>query len=64
MCIRDSMKGALEVNNALLLENGRNLALLIELQTAQLAAEGVSLKEKAQLQQNTASVFGSTGDGF
>ena len=58
------MKGALEVNNALLLENGRNLALLIDLQTAQLAAESVNLRDKAQSRQNIASVFGSTGDGF
>ena len=57
------MKGALEVNNALLLENGRNLALLIELQTAQLAAESVHLRDKSQSRQNTASIFGSTGDG-
>lgn len=57
-------KGALEVNNALLLENGRNLALLIELQTAQLAAESVKLKEKVQSQQSVASVFGAAGQGL
>ena len=57
------IKGSLEVNNALLLENGRNLALLIELQTVQLAAESVNLREKAHSQQSVASVFGATGDG-
>ena len=58
------MKGALEVNNALLLENGRNLALLIDLQTAQLAAESVNLRDKVQSRQTIANVFGATGEGF
>lgn len=60
----EDMKGALEVNNALLLENGRNLTLLIELQTAQLAAESEGLREKVRSRQSVANVFGSTGDGF
>lgn len=57
------MKASLEVNNALLLENGRNLALLIELQTAQLAASGVELRQKARGQQTVAGLFGEAGDG-
>ena len=57
------MKASLEVNNALLLENGRNLALLIELQTTQLAADGVLLREKAKGRQKVAALFGETGIG-
>ena len=58
------MKGALEINNALLLENGRNLAMIIDLQTAQLAAESVNLRDKVQSRQTIANVFGATGEGF
>lgn len=57
------MKASLEVNNALLLENGRNLALLIELQTAQLASDSVYLRDKTKSRQKVASIFGSTGTG-
>ena len=55
------MKSALEVNNALLLENGRNLALLIELQSAQLSAESAQLRDQAKGKQVISSLFNKAG---
>jgi len=51
----------MEINNALLIENGRNLALLINLQTAALNAQSVDLRDKAHAEQRLKSTFGESG---
>lgn len=51
-------KSELEIMNALLVENGRNLATLIDLQTAALAADGAQLRKYLDQQQAVSSMFG------
>ena len=53
-----NVKQSLELNNAILIENGRNLALLIEMQTAALNAKAAELRETAREQQAIADTFG------
>jgi len=52
------VKSALEVNNALLIENGRNLALLIQLQTAQLNADNSLLRDSIEKEHFVSRIFG------
>lgn len=52
------VKSALEVNNALLIENGRNLALLIQLQTAQLNADNSLLRDNIEKEHFVSRIFG------
>lgn len=59
----DDAQAALEVNNALLVENGRNLALLIHLQTAQLNSDSAFLRDMMQERQMTSGLFGKVGTG-
>jgi len=56
------VKSALEVNNALLIENGRNLALLIQLQTAQLNADSSILRENIEKEHFVSRIFGDQAD--
>jgi len=53
------VKSALEVNNALLIENGRNLALLIQLQTAQLNADNSLLRDTIEKEHFVSRIFGT-----
>lgn len=53
------LQTALRVQNAILLENGRNLALLIDLQTASLNAESMSVNQAASASNGTESMFGA-----
>lgn len=53
---------ALDINNALLIENGRNLALLIHLQTAQLSTNTAQLRNKTRERESTSNIFGLRGD--
>jgi len=58
------MRQALEINNAIQLENGRNLAMLINLETAQLNAQSVNLRQTAQTKQGKTDLFGSNALGI
>lgn len=53
------LQTALRVQNAILLENGRNLALLIDLQTAALNATSVEVNQVASSTNETESMFGA-----
>jgi len=53
------LRAAIEVNNALLIENGRNLALLIQLQTAQLNADASIIRENVRKEHIVPRLFGS-----
>jgi len=57
----DDAHEALDINNALLIENGRNLALLIKLQTAQLSADTALLREQTRSRESTSNIFGLRG---
>ena len=59
----DDVHEALDINNALLIENGRNLALLIHLQAAQLNTNTAQLRNKTRDREATANIFGLRGDG-
>lgn len=58
----DDLQTELRVQNAILLENGRNLALLIDLQTAQLNAETAQLASLARSKNVPESMFGASTD--
>lgn len=59
----ESVQQAIEVNNALLIENGRNLALLIDLQMVRLNAEAVALRDNATSKNKSEESFGGTALG-
>lgn len=54
---------ALDINNALLIENGRNLALLIHLQTAQLNNQSAQLRNNTRGRETVSNIFGLRGNG-
>ena len=54
------LREVMEVQNAILLENGRNLALLINLQTAQLNSDAAQLRKNARQSQIKRETFAST----
>ena len=58
----EDLKTSLDINNALLLENGRNLALLIDLQTAQLDSQVVQLRKETQAKNAAAKTFGESNE--
>ena len=55
---------SMEVANAIMLENGRNLALLIDLETIRLNAEASSYRQAAQDAQQNARFFGASEDSL
>lgn len=55
---------SMEVNNAILLENGRNLAMLIEMQTIGLNAQASQLREASHARQSVTNTFGVEGSGL
>lgn len=57
------IKTSLEVNNALLIENGRNLATLIDMQTIALNAQSAEMRMGAQQRQQTADLLGVENQG-
>jgi len=56
----DDLQAELRLQNAILLENGRNLALLIDLQTAQLNAQTVDIASTARSKNIPESMFGNS----
>jgi len=61
--VSDDAHEALDINNALLIENGRNLALLIHLQAAQLNTNTASLRNRTREREATSNIFGLRGEG-
>lgn len=59
-----NLREELRVQNAILLENGRNLALLIDLQTAQLNAQTVELTNATVVSQLPREMFGGNDGGL
>ena len=57
----DDAHHALDINNALLIENGRNLALLIQLQAAQLSADTALLRAQTRSRESVSNIFGLRG---
>ncbi|MEP1229521.1 MAG: hypothetical protein ABJG88_02480 [Litorimonas sp.] len=61
--VSDDIHKALDINNALLIENGRNLALLIHLQTAQLNNQSAQLRTQTRERETVSNIFGLRGTG-
>jgi len=60
----EDLHTTMQINNAIMLENGRNLALLIDLQTANLNNGAAILRKETKKRQITAETFGDTNTGL